>query len=691
MRRRLPRLAPPAACGAAFLGALLLLAAQALSAQVDRPAEIRGASTGQSADARTLYRQGHDAWLEEDLPRAVELYRGALSLNPDYLEPRAGLAEAFFALEEYEEALGYIQQARRYDARAADLQILEGRISVALGQWDRARALLDGVLSREPNNLEARFALAQLDIVTGKRQTAESRYLDALRVAPESRTALLSLALMREEAGSLPEAARYMELAVRGNGDDPEVHRAAGEFFGRRGRLDLAERHLQTAIQLKRGRFPAAERSLAGAYLEQGRVADARTVLRELIGRDRRDPMTWYLQGLAGEAAGDIAGAAAGLTEAIRLRPEDELARIALEEIARQKLPPGDAVLRKAAAEHLRQGRLLESHNYLEKAQFEYRRCLQLDPESRDARLAFARLFKVQGYPVKYLRELQLLQDRGLADTVVQDAIEITSGETADGPAVDWGMDQYALEMQPYRLLLFTVPSRNSVLHRDAGEYLVRYVTGILERNERLEVQDAPVAVAGFDEAFRTAREKGSDWFLLLQADESERSFSARLDVYLARTGTRLETIQVFRTGNDRVRDTLMRVSSRFESLLPVRGRLLERRFDKGIVNLGRASGVRDGEKLLVVRKGGVQLANDRIGLRWRDEDLLGELTVTRTDENLCEGSVAGKSFFDRINPSDEVLRAAAEPARAPETEAGPGQALLRRLFRLIGLTGRVN
>ena len=679
MRRR-PRPLPIAAW-------ILLLAVPAvLSAQEG------GARQG--ADPRALYRQGLEAQLEEDPARAVELYRSALSLNPDYLEPRIGLAEVFFGLEEYEEALEYVQQARRYDARSPDLQILEGRISIALGRWERARGLLDGVLEREPNNLEARFALAQLDLVTGKRQTAASRYQEALRVNPESRTALLSLLLLKEEEGSLPEAARYLELALRGNAGDPEVHLVAGGFQERRGRLDLAERHLKTAIQLRRGSFPEAERALAGVFLGQGRVPEAQARLKERIGRDRRDAMAWYLQGLAAEEAGDPAGAAASLAEAVRLRPADELARIALEELALRRLPLDSPVRRKAAAEHLKQGRLLEGHNFLDKAQFEYRRCLLLDPESREGGLAFARLLKVQGYPVKYLRYLQRLVDQGAAGTAVLDAIEITSSETEGGPAAAWEVDQYALEVRPFRVALYTLPPRNQVLHRDAGPDLVSYATRILERNERLQVlEEAPVA-AGFDEAFRRARQKGADWFLLLQVDESERSFSARLELYLARTGTRLQELQVFRTGNDRVRDALLRLVSRFESLLPAHGRLLERRFDQGLVDLGRASGIRDGDELLVVRKDRVQLANDRIGLRWRDEDLLGVFVVTRADENLSEGRLESRSPFDQVNPADEVVRGAAEPQQAPEAgadsgaEAGPGQGLLRRLFRLLGAGG---
>ncbi len=663
-------------------------------------AALLPAQPGPKADARALYRQAEEARFAGDLPRAVELYRGALALNAAYLEPVVGLARTFFELEEYEEALRCAQEARRLDARDPDLAILEARACIAVNQWERAQALLSGVLAREPNNLEARFALAELEVVSGKSRSAASRYLDALRVAPENRKALLSLAVLREAEGSPAEAERYLELAVRAHSGDPEVHRAAGEFAARRGRLPAAERHLLTALSLKED-FPAARRALAGVYLSQGRVPDALALLREMIDPRRRgdpnDPRAQYLLGLAYRQGGDTANAASRLSEAVRLRPDDETARLALEEIALQELPLKDAVRRKAAAWRLERGRILESHNYLDKALFEYRRSLMLDPESREGRLAFARLFRVQGYPVKYLRELQVLRDLGYKDAEILDAIEITAGATAEGVAADWRVDQYALQPDKIRLGLFTIPARNTLLHRDADLYLARAAAGILRRNERLAVNEWPKddttpdapgedpRVPAFDRAFQWSRERGADYFLLLQVEESERSFSARMEIYRASTGSRLETIQVFRTGNDRIRDGLMRICSRLEGLLPVRGRLLAREFDTGIVDLGRMSGLQPGDKLAVVRSDRVQLAGDRLGLSWRPEDELGEFTVTRVDENLCEGRLAGRSFFDQINPEDAVLRPAAPPPpAAAAAEPGTGQGLLRRLFGLF-------
>ncbi len=45
------------------------------------------------------------------------------------------------------------------------------------------------------------------------------------------------------------------------------------------------------------------------------------------------------------------------------------------------------------------------------------------------------------------------------------------------------------------------------------------------------------VTVTGFDSAFRSAGLSGADYFLIVQSEESDRTFSASATLYLSRTG----------------------------------------------------------------------------------------------------------------------------------------------------------
>jgi hypothetical protein len=191
--------------------------------------------------------------------------------------------------------------------------------------------------------------------------------------------------------------------------------------------------------------------------------------------------------------------------------------------------------------------------------------------------------------------------------------------------------------------------------------------------------------VIGFDQAFRAARTAGNDYFVLIAVDEADRSFSATVDVYLARTGARIASFAAFRTGNDRVRDSLMKLASQVADLLPPKGSLLTRKFGQGAIDLGSFQGVKKDDALVIVRKGRVQLRSDGPGLAYDENDVVGDFRVTGLDEAVSEGLVSGRGYFDYVNSGDQVLypvKKAAAPTVTPAQRSGN---ILSRIFRIGG------
>ena len=170
-----------------------------------------------------------------------------------------------------------------------------------------------------------------------------------------------------------------------------------------------------------------------------------------------------------------------------------------------------------------------------------------------------------------------------------------------------------------------------------------------------------------------------------MHVEESERSFTTVLEQYLTSTGKLLRSYRVFRTGNDRVQDNFNIMAERVFDALPIRGNLLARQFDRGVIDLGMADRLEVGQELAIVRKGKVRLGKDQIGVTADERDVLGSFTVEVLDENIGEGTVAKRSFFDLINAGDEIIPQLplSEPAQPPE-EGEPG--LLRRILNFVGL-----
>jgi tetratricopeptide (TPR) repeat protein len=637
-----------------------------------------------AADARSAYLAGAAAQGVEDYELAIERYKEALSLNPAYLEPMVGLSQSFLLLEEYDEAARFAAKARTYDAHNPDLAVLEGRIRIGQGNVPAARALFNAVLARQPNNVEARLGIAEAEVAEGRPKNALAQYARTLTLAPESTRAVLSLAMLSQETGDEKNAAAYYELALRSHSSDPRVQLAAASWYATTGSLDTAEKHVRIALSLKPG-LDRARILLGRILLQQARYADAVTVLHDVVTTNRDDVAAWYALGLAYRRSGDAAKGISSFAAALKLRPDDEVARMAQEATAVASLPMDDAQRRKMAAFHLDQGHGWEERSFLEKALAEYRRALILDPTSRYARVAYARIFLAFGFPDKYLSELQVLAKLGVKDTFVQDEIERLTSTLADTLSRTWGYDQHNLERTRYAIPVFTLPAANRLTHPLASEDIARYFASLLGRYDTITVPDTPPAVSGFDDAFRAARSASTDYFIVMGIDEAERSFSVTADLYLSRTGARIASFAAFRTGNDRVRDALMRLGGQVAGLLPARGSLLVRKFGDGVVDLGTWQGLKKDDAFLIVRRGGVRLQADGPGLSWDEKDVVGDFKVTGADEGIAVGTVKGRGYFDYVNPGDQVIYPAKNTEK-PELSAGQRTGnILTRLFRIGG------
>jgi hypothetical protein len=187
---------------------------------------------------------------------------------------------------------------------------------------------------------------------------------------------------------------------------------------------------------------------------------------------------------------------------------------------------------------------------------------------------------------------------------------------------------------------------------------------------------------ASFAAAYRTAREGGADYFLIISVNENERDLSLKGELFVGRTGSPARTFNAFRTGPDRLRNTGRNIVDQLGAALPFRSELALRRAGQGLINKGRADGVKNGNVYDIVKKGRVSIKNDGIGLLYTPGDIVGTITVSETDEEVAAGSLTRNGFYDRIEPGDEVILQKEQTAPAPSPPAADPE--LRALLRLL-------
>ncbi len=634
------------------------------------------AQTASESTARNLLAAAEQKRLSEDWYGAVENYLAALQKNPAYVDAMLGLAECYYEVGEYQQSLVYIQKATPYKRSDAALQNLEGFVRIGLADLNGARRCFSAVAASRPNDLDARFGLALLDLAGGKKTDARVRLEDSLHVSPQNARALLSLALIAEDQGRRSESEALIERALRYHGEDAKVQYTAARLAAKSGDLQNAVFYARNALNASPG-YADARRLLARLMYDSASYDEAASLMREAVAQNRKDYLSWFTLGLATEAGGRKSDAVYAFRQALAIRPDDEMSRVALENVIMDGSALEDSSREEYANWHFARGSQFENRNYFEQALFEYRRGLRVYPYSKQGRVLYANLLKKRGLPGAQLAELQLLKDLGKADTPVLDAIETYSSLLEDSLSAAWKIDQYSLEKRPYKVALFYTASSGSEFHPSSTALVLRYVGDILSSSSRLSILKLDSRAANFTDAFRRAREAGADYFLIVATKETERDIEISCDMRVARTGSVANSFGAYRSGNDRLKDAASRIAGLLVASLQPKGSLLRRSNEVGLVDLGRSDGFKNGDKFLVIRGGELAVAPEGLGPSYLKDAVVGRFTITRTDEELCEGKLEPADFFDRVNVGDELIPAPDEKkqAAAPKGESRPAAA----------------
>ena len=636
--------------------------------------------TGQNVGARGFFDLGADAFRDGDYYSAIEHYKAALAINPNYVDPVSGLAESFFFLGEYAEALKYVRRAQPLDRTNFALLTLEGRILVGLGDFENASFLFSQVLDSEPNNIGAWFGLAELDLAFGKMTQATERYRRALQVSPGNRRALLSLILVLDAMDLEREASSLVEEALDYYPRNAQVRYIVAKHYHAAEETSAAEFHALKALDLD-PEYREAALLLSTIYMQANRYPGAIRVLEDLLGADRKQAIVWYALGTAYRRTGRVEEAMNAFAFAIRYRPDDEIARLSLERVIMDTLEFSDSRRERYAAYHINIGKEHEARNYLDRALRSYRRALLLDPHSKEGRLLYADVFRVQGYFRKYLNELNVLLDLGYDDAGIRDSIEIQESLASGSVAESWGVDQYLL--QRHEIIIDVHIAESDLHHLYAEADLGAYAKNLLLHHEHVSIPADVQVGSSFADAYSHARNGKSDYFLIADFEETGRYFVASVSMYSSRTGGLLKEISAVRTGNQRVADALQLIIDEIHRALPLSGTILDRRFTTAFLDLGMRDGLDIDDEYFILKPDDLKLATDRIAFDYDADSVLGTVRISQLDELVAEAEIEQGQFFDLVNIGDRIVAPAEEVLEGESVLATRSEGLYQSVLRI--------
>jgi tetratricopeptide (TPR) repeat protein len=633
------------------------------------------ATAQQQGTAAGYYERGKNQMADEDWYSAVESFLECLRLNPAHAEATASIAECYYELAEFDEALNWVRKARQLARANMTVANLEVFTLIALGQLDTASALVNEILAREPYNRETLFAAGELDIARNRPSEAMLRYRDAVRRYPDDRRLLISLALVTLSLGDGDTAISYINNALVQHSGDYRVYYYASYIYSMNNKVTDAISYAERSLYYRPDHAPsrslmAVLRYRNGEYEESARLCDT------IIAGNRQDMGAWYLKGLSYIRMNRNQDAITIFSNAVSVNEEDEFVRAVLEETLISSTVLEDPRRTRFAAWHFNKARNFRQRNLIEQALFEYRRGLRLNPFASDRR-EYAELLRLSGYPARYLEELRFLQDQGTSDQRLNDAVEAYSSLLSNALFRQWQVNPVDLAERHWKVAVFSLAGQSSFIHADAGSVAAGVIKELLVHDRGITPMNLEQRQVSFSQAFRQARENGADYFILVSVTENERDISIKAETFVGRTGSPAGTFYTYRTGVDRLRDASRGIVTQFSSSMPVRGRLLIRRQGQALINKGKADGIRQDTVYDVVKRGRPQTANEGIAVIYSNDELVGKLTITNVDEEIAIGTLARNGFFDRIEPGDEIIfqpdktnKPALESAANPELRA---------------------
>ncbi len=165
--------------------------------------------------------------------------------------------------------------------------ILRGNAHLALAEVGSARSRFDEVLAASPENADALYARARIDVTLGNHADAERRLLQLKEVASEDPRTWFLEADLSARQGRHTEAMRALDQIEERLGGHPQLDIARAQLFLQIGQIAAAEEHvkrvlevmpqstvalyLQAATQAARENFREANRILIGI---QGQLFD---------------------------------------------------------------------------------------------------------------------------------------------------------------------------------------------------------------------------------------------------------------------------------------------------------------------------------------------------------------------------------------------------------------------------------
>jgi serine/threonine protein kinase len=251
--------------------------------------------------AYELYEQGvgYSQRSDEDsLDHAIDLFREALSKDPDYALAYAGIGSAYaskYALTKdpqwIKKAISNGQHALQLNDRLVPVHIAMGQVYLETGELDRALSELHRALDEDPSAIKAEFLTGQIYEAQGKLTEAEGAFTSVVNRRPGYWPGYSGLGTFYYKHGEFAKAAAQFQAMIDLQPDNPIGYHNLGAVYMAMARYDDSITILKKGLALKE--TSSAWSNLGSAYMYLTRYPEAVDAMRRAAALDPHNDVLW--------------------------------------------------------------------------------------------------------------------------------------------------------------------------------------------------------------------------------------------------------------------------------------------------------------------------------------------------------------------------------------------------------------
>jgi predicted O-linked N-acetylglucosamine transferase (SPINDLY family) len=203
-----------------------------------------------AGEADRLIAQGNALEDSGEFEAALERYREALRVAPEYPRAHLNAGNALRHLGRHDEAASALRQSLRCSPSYAPAHFNLGTLLAELGENGAAESELREALRLQPDLADAAVVLADIFESTGRLPDAEAELQHALHLRPDFAGAALNLGQLLLRQNRFDDAETSLLKARAMDPSLASVHGALGSLYVRTGRGAEAERAFAIALEL---------------------------------------------------------------------------------------------------------------------------------------------------------------------------------------------------------------------------------------------------------------------------------------------------------------------------------------------------------------------------------------------------------------------------------------------------------